>query len=107
MKLEERVRLNELFDAYGCLLSSTQKEITSEFLNYDLTFSEIADNRNVSRQASFITFKHCVKKLEDLEAKLGIIENKAKARDLKKEVLRLLKSGKVDDAIKKIESEEG
>lgn len=66
--------LCKLFDAYGPLLSQTQKEVLSDYLFYDLTGSEIAVNKNISRQAVKDTLSKAIKKLETLENTLHFVE---------------------------------
>ena len=74
MKVEQNIILNKLFDAYGQLLSEGQKEIMSNYLNYDLTVSEIAENLGISRQAVMDSVNKAEKKLLSYEKKLGLVE---------------------------------
>ena len=74
MKIEENVLMCKLFDAYGALLSQTQREVIGDFLLYDLTGSEIALNRNISRQAVKDTISKAVAKLEHFENLLHFVE---------------------------------
>ena len=102
MKLEEVVWLNELFDAYGELLSKNQKEIMAESIKYNLSFSEIAENRKTSRQSSFITLKLCIKKLEEFENKLGFIKKKNLVKAELEKALKSLEKGDSNSAEKVI-----
>ena len=96
MNLKDTLRLNELFDLYGSLLSANQREITSQFLEYNLSFTEIAENRSTSRQSSFITLKLCIKKLESYEQKLGLLKIKNEIKNS----ISLLENNKIKEAIK-------
>lgn len=62
------MRLNDL---YGKLLTPTQQEITNMYFNLDLTVSEIADEKGISRQGVSDCLSICKKELESYEEKLG------------------------------------
>ncbi len=90
MKIEDNIRLSKLFDAYGVLLSSAQQDIISQHLFDDLTGSEIAENKNISRQAVKDALKKAINKLEWYEEKLHFLE---KADTYEREIEKL-KEGK-------------
>ena len=50
--LEQVVRYSELLSLYQNLLSPTQKEILEDYYLVNLSFSEIAENANLSDQYS-------------------------------------------------------
>ena len=54
------------------MLTPTQQEITDLYFNKDLTVSEIASEKNVTRQAVSECLKGCKKQLEEYESKLKI-----------------------------------
>ena len=74
MKLEENIMLSRLFDAYGALLSQSQQDIMNDYLLFNLTNSEIAENRKVSRQAVKDAVSKATKKLEEFENRLGFLK---------------------------------
>ena len=76
--LEKRVYYIELLRLYGDLLSPTQKEILEDYLDCDLSLSEIADNRGISRAAVDDAIKKGMKKLDAFENALQLIEKKDK-----------------------------
>lgn len=86
MEIEKNIRLCKLFDAYGAILSQSQQDALGDFLNYDLTESEIAENKNISRQAVKDSIKKAISKLEELESKLHLFE---KIQSLTKEIENL------------------
>ena len=59
-----------LWDNYNGLLTPTQQEITDLYFNGDLTVSEIAEEKGISRQAVSECLKGCKKQLEEYEEKL-------------------------------------
>ena len=77
-KIEKTVLYVKLFNAYKELLSVTQKEMISDYYLADLSFSEIAENRGVSRSAVEDAISKGVKKLEEYESKLKIVEKREK-----------------------------
>ncbi|MCH5148038.1 MAG: hypothetical protein J1G05_01575 [Clostridiales bacterium] len=64
-----------LWDIYSGILTPTQREFTDLYFNFDLTVSEIAAEKGVTRQAVSECLQTCKKQLEDLERKLGFAKN--------------------------------
>ncbi len=64
-----------LWDIYNGLLTPTQQEITNLYFNLDLTLSEIAEQKGISRQGVSECLKTCKKQLEEYENKLHVAEN--------------------------------
>lgn len=87
--MEKNIRLSLLFDLYGGLLSDSQFEVMVDFLNNDLTISEVAENRGITRQAVKDMVSKVEKKLENFEQKLHFMEKierlEREIRSLKKE----------------------
>lgn len=77
-----------LFDLYGGLLSDSQFEVMVDFLNNDLTISEVAENRGITRQAVKDMVSKVEKKLENFEQKLHFME---KIERLEREIKSLKK----------------
>lgn len=61
-----------LWDTYNGLLTATQQDITDLYFNKDLTVSEIAVEKGISRQAVSDCLKGCKKQLEEYEEKLHV-----------------------------------
>lgn len=74
MEIEEKIKLNRLFDIYKNLLSEGQREVMDEYLSFDFTISEIAENFSISRQAVLDSITKAEKKLKNLEEKLSFSE---------------------------------
>ena len=64
----------QLWDRYNGLLTPTQQDITNLYFNLDLTVSEIAEERGISRQAVSDCLAGCKKQLEELEEKLHLLD---------------------------------
>ena len=74
--MEDFLYYNDLFDIYGDLLTDNEKENFLEYYQEDLSLSEIASNKNVSRNAIHKTLKIVIDKLNNYEAKLHVYEMK-------------------------------
>ncbi|WP_091229948.1 YlxM family DNA-binding protein [Anaerobium acetethylicum] len=63
-----------LYDFYGELLTSHQKQIYEDIVLNDLSLSEIAEDQGISRQGVHDLVKRCNKILADYENKLHLVE---------------------------------
>lgn len=67
-----------LWDIYNGILTPTQREFTDLYFNFDLTVSEIAVEKGVTRQAVSECLQTCKKQLKELEDKLSFSKNLGK-----------------------------
>ena len=86
------VRYNSLLLIYQELLSKTQKEILTDYFAFNLSISEIATNRSVSRAA----VEDAIKKGQ---AKLDEFENALKVYEKNEKIKKVLESSKDRDSI--------
>lgn len=96
--MSELYRVSMLLDFYGELLTKTQFEVMSEHIYYDLTITEIANNRNVSRQNIHESIKRSQSILEGYESKLGLVKKFDQAKNEIKDFEMLI--SKVDLNVK-------
>ena len=89
--MEDIIYYNELYDLYGNLLTEKQKLYFEDYYFNNLSFSEMAENYEVSRNAVFKQLHIVIEKLEEYEEKL-------KLREKKNKISKILE--KVDDNIK-------
>ena len=80
--MDEIIYLNELFDLYGELLSDTQIKYFKDYYFDNLSYGEIADKYNVSRNAIFKQLKNGTDKLIKLEKILGLYEKNVKIKEI-------------------------
>ncbi|MCM1438602.1 MAG: DNA-binding protein [Roseburia sp.] len=66
----DKLKFMRLWDLYGGLLTPTQREITGMYFELDLTVSEIAEQKGISRQGVSECLALCKKQLEEYEEKL-------------------------------------
>ena len=79
--MEKIVRQSMLYDFYGELLTEHQKTIYGEYVNNDLSYSEIADLYHITRQGVYDVVKRSDIILEDYEIKLHLVAKFQNARD--------------------------
>lgn len=84
--MEDIVYYNDLYDLYGDLLTKKQKEYFEDYYFNNLSFSEMADNYGVSRNAIFKQIHIVTNKLEEYEDKLKLLEKKNKLIELSNKV---------------------
>ena len=75
---------NELFDLYGELLTDNERDNFLEYYQEDLSLSEIAENKNVSRSAVSKTINTVIDKLNNYENKLHMYQKKTKLLEITK-----------------------
>lgn len=63
-----------LFDFYGELLTKKQKNIFDLYMQEDLSFSEIAEELDITRQSVYDTIKKTKCILLNYEEKLGLVK---------------------------------
>ncbi|MBO7699050.1 MAG: DNA-binding protein, partial [Erysipelotrichaceae bacterium] len=72
--LSDREYNSLLLDYYGDFLTRYQRDICSEYFNEDLSMNEIAENYKVSKSAIQDLIKKTLKKLNEFEDNLKLIE---------------------------------
>ena len=91
-----------LFDFYGELLKDNNKEIYEDYILNDLSLSEIADEKGVSRQGIHDTIKRTVKKLEEYENKIHLLERYQSIHTKVDEISRVIEQIKESNELNKI-----
>lgn len=76
-----------LLETYGELLTKTQYDFLDDYYNSDLSLSEIAENRNITRQAARDNIKKGENKLFEYEEKLKIMQKTLKQEKKISEIL--------------------
>ena len=69
---EKYIYYNNLYDIYGELLTDKEKQVFKDYYQEDLSLSEIADNKSVSKSAVGKMIKNILEKLDNLENLLHI-----------------------------------
>lgn len=89
-----------LFDYYGELLTSKQKEYFKEFYFNDLTLTEIGENYNISRSAVFDAINKIHKSLDDYENVLALHKKSLEREKIYNEYIN--KQGLYNELINKL-----
>ncbi len=80
-KLDEIVQLSILYDFYGELLTEHKKQIFEDYVLNDLSLSEIAADKGISRQGVYDIVKRCSQELKDYESKLALVKRFQSVKD--------------------------
>ena len=72
--LEKKLIYIELFDEYQLLLTEKQQRVFTLHFHEDFSFSEIAADFNITKQAVSDALKKSCEQLEQLEQKLHLVE---------------------------------
>ena len=100
-------RIGSLFELYGELLTSRQKELTVYYYFDDLSLAEIAEELGISRQAVFFGVKRSEEILESYEEKLGLyskgIVQRSKLAQIKQLLLECMTLGNNNNQLNKAE----
>ena len=98
MELNQTIRLGQLLDIYGELLTDKKAEVLSMYVNDNMSYQEIADVLGISKPAVLDSIRVALGKLEKLEQKLKILEFKERllnlaesSNNLKQDLISLLK----------------
>ena len=91
--MEKIIEQGILYDFYGPLLTDHQKEIYEMMVYDNMSLGEIAEEKDISRQAVHDLIKRCDKQLKDYEERLQLIkrfsDNKDRLRVIKDELTNI------------------
>lgn len=79
--MEKILEQSLLYDFYGKLLTEHQRQVFEDVVLNDYSLSEVAEERNISRQGVHDMIKRCNKILADYESKLHLVEKFVHIRD--------------------------
>ena len=100
--MEKIVEQGILYDFYGELLTKHQQSIYEDAVYNDLSLSEIAQEKGISRQGVHDLLKRCDKILTEYEKKLHLIEKFTCAKGKVKKISSLTE-GKDTDSVNAME----
>lgn len=86
--MAKNLELVLLLDCYSELLTERQRDLAELYYNEDLSLSEIAEMRSITRQAVRDSLRHSEQALLDAEAKLGMAERIRAIRRCLEEIIR-------------------
>ena len=83
--MEDVVLFNELYDLYGGLLTEKQREYFKDYYFNNMSFSEMADDYDVSRNAVFKQVHIVTDKLNEYESILHLKEKRDRLDEIIKD----------------------
>ena len=96
--MQKDLTIGILNGVYGSLLTARQREIITQYYDYDLSLMEISQNLGISRQGVLDAIKKGSEQLKEYERNLKVVANKQELNDGLNEIVSLINTGKVDDA---------
>lgn len=97
--MEEVVYYNDLYDLYGMLLTDKQRQYFEDYYFNNLSFSEMATNYDISRNAVFKQIHVVIDKLIEYEEKLGLLKKREILNELVTNIDDLDLKSKLEDLI--------
>ena len=80
--MDRIVEKSLLFDFYGELLTDHQKDVYGEYIQNDLSVTEVANLRGISRHGAHDLIRRCEKILNDYEQRLHLLEHYLKVKKM-------------------------
>ena len=102
MILEDNLKYSLLCEVYSELLTQKQQKLLKDFLDNNLSISELAVEYNSSRQAVNDLLKRTFKVLEGYEKKLGLLKKFESVKGTINEAIVLLNKDKKEQVEKKL-----
>ena len=96
--MEKLIYLNNLFDLYGQLLTNKQQLYFKEYYFNNLSYGEISEKYDISRNAIFRQLKIIEEKLEFYEEKLKLYNKKQKISD----IIKLINNKNIRDDLENL-----
>ena len=100
-KIDKAIRYAKLYNIYKSQLSKTQQEIIEDYYFADLSITEIAENRSISRSAVEDALSKGSNKLDELEKELKVLEKsestKEKLESLKSRALNMKEVEEIEE----------
>ncbi len=84
--MEKDLKIAELFEVYGELLTDKQRELVSAYYIYDLSLAEISEDAGTTRQSVFDGIKKAKAQLLEYEKVLKLYEKNSKLKRLSAEI---------------------
>lgn len=95
--MDSIVEKSLLFDFYGELLTDHQRKVYSEYIQNDLSVTEMASLLGISRQGAHDMIRRCEKIMNDYEKKLQLLNHYRKVKKMVAEIQQCAKELKTCD----------
>ena len=87
--MDEIFNKSILYDLYGGVLSKNQQVVYEYHVIDDLSFTEIGEELNISRQAAYDLFKNADRKLKEMDKKLELSIRFKEIEKLANEIIKI------------------
>jgi len=94
-EIAKALKVNNLLDVYGLMLTSRQREVVQLYYRDDFSLAEIAADTGTSRQAVHDLLQRGVRALEDLETRLRFCYRSRLRRNRLEQALSFLRKGQL------------
>lgn len=96
--MDERTKINFLYDFYGTLLTDRQRELFQYHYQYDLSLGEIAENFGISRQAVHDLLRRTIAQFNNYESRLQLLARHLQRQKLLEQLDSALVAGALAEA---------
>lgn len=100
--MDEIFNKSILYDLYGGVLSKNQQVVYEYHVIDDLSFTEIGEELNISRQAAYDLFKNADKKLKEMDKKLELSVRFKEIEKLANEIIKISDNRQINSLSNKI-----
>ena len=100
--MDEIFNKSILYDLYGGVLSKNQQVVYEYHVIDDLSFTEIGEELNISRQAAYDLFKNADKKLKEMDKKLELSIRFKEIEKLANEIIKISDNKQINSLSNKI-----
>lgn len=101
-ELDEIVELSYLYDFYGALLKENHRLIFEDYVLNDLSLSEIAKDRQITRQGVYDIVRRCRIRLKEYEEKLQLVHKFRLTKEKLQKIEGIAREGQDEEAARKI-----
>lgn len=102
IELQDFVYIGKLLASYRGMLSEDRQKIMSDYFEFNMTLAEIAQEKNISRQAVLDAIDKSCEKLKTLESNLKIVEKKENLQTQLLEIANLSNDKEIKEKVEKI-----
>ena len=96
--MQKDLEIGILNATYGKLLTARQREVITQYYDYDLSLMEIAENLEISRQGVLDAIKKGSEQLKLYETTLNVVASKKEMNAKLRQISDLLDCGEVERA---------
>lgn len=101
-EIDEIVEISNLYDFYGALLKENHRAILEDYIWNNLSLSEIAGERDITRQGVYDIVKRSCRRLREYEKKLCLVKKFQATKERLRQMEELAREETSDGVAEKI-----